>query len=155
MGFVGTPAVAGIVNYRQNYIQGIDKTINTAVAPQANFVQGSGVGVVPNSYLPSGVTVPVGASYCSRRYQINFALGLFTQDKLIPTKFMASQLAIEITLADAATCILSWPGTATGTSPTFWLSSVNLIPEVLEFDAKYDEMFLAGLREGGVPIKFS
>jgi hypothetical protein len=68
---------------------------------------------------------------------------------------MASQLAIEITLADAATCILSWAGTATGALPTYWLSSVNLIPEVLEFDAKYDEMFLAGLREGGVPIKFS
>lgn len=68
---------------------------------------------------------------------------------------MASQLAIEITLADATTAILAWPGGATGTSPTYGVTNVNLIPEVLEFDAKYDEMFLAGLREGGVPIKFS
>jgi hypothetical protein len=79
LGFTSTPAVAGIVNYRQNYIQGIDKTVNTSVAPQANFSAGSGIGVVPNSYLPSGVNVPVGASYCTRRYQINFGLGVFTQ----------------------------------------------------------------------------
>src|SRR4051812_46660539 len=150
-GFVGTPPVPGLINVRQNYIQGIDKSVSTT---DVAFLAGDGVGVVPNSYLPSGVTTPVGASFCTRRYQINFGLGLFTQDKLVPTKFMASQLAIEITLADAATCILAWPGSATGTAPTYWLSSVNLIPEVLEFDAKYDEMFLAGLREGGVPIKF-
>jgi hypothetical protein len=68
---------------------------------------------------------------------------------------MASQLAIEITLAENAFAILSYPGTATGALPTYTITSVNLIPEVLEFDAKYDEMFLAGLREGGVPIKFS
>lgn len=67
---------------------------------------------------------------------------------------MASQLAIEITLADAGTAILAWPGGATGGTPSYTLTSVNLIPEVLEFDAKYDEMFLAGLREGGVPLKF-
>jgi hypothetical protein len=30
-----------------------------------------------------------------------------------------------------------------------------MIPEILEFDASYDAMFLRGLREGGVPIKFS
>jgi hypothetical protein len=76
MGFVNTPAVAGIVNYRQNYIQGIDKTLT--ITP-LNFAGGNGIGVVPNSYLPSGVNVPVGASYCTRRYQINFGLGVFTQ----------------------------------------------------------------------------
>lgn len=65
---------------------------------------------------------------------------------------MASQLAIEITLAENAFAILSWPGTATGALPSYTITSVNLIPEVLEFDAKYDEMFLAGLREGGVVI---
>jgi hypothetical protein len=30
-----------------------------------------------------------------------------------------------------------------------------LIPEILEFDASYDAMFLMGLQQGGVPIKFS
>ena len=32
---------------------------------------------------------------------------------------------------------------------------VVLIPEILHFDPAYDEMFLRGLREGGVPIKFA
>lgn len=70
---------------------------------------------------------------------------------------MASQLAIEITLAENAFAILSYAdaGTPPTGSPSYSITSVNLIPEVLEFDAKYDEMFLAGLREGGVPIKFS
>ena len=32
----------------------------------------------------------------TRRYQVQLALGLMTQEKLIPTKYMASQLAIEL-----------------------------------------------------------
>lgn len=88
-----------------------------------------------------------------RRYQVSFALGLFTQEKLIPTKFMASQLAIELTLASPEECMIV-TGDYTG-SPTYALSNVTLIPEILEFDSSYDEMFLKGLREGGVPIKFS
>lgn len=43
---------------------------------------------------------------------------------------------------------------ATG-NPTYTVTNVNMIPEVLEFDASYDAMFALGLREGGVPIKFS
>jgi hypothetical protein len=148
----GATPQAGLVNVRQNFIQGYDATLNTG--SDAPFKLSSGIGLVPNLVLATGLT-PSGSVYSTRRYQINFALGLFTQDKLIPTKFMASQLAIEITLADSAVPILAFAGTATGASPTYGITQVNLIPEVLEFDAKYDEMFLAGLREGGVPIKFS
>ena len=68
---------------------------------------------------------------------------------------MASQLAIEITLENAAACIIAKAGTATGSTPTYTVQNVNLIPEMLEFDASYDSMFLKGLREGGVPLKFS
>jgi len=153
IGFSPNPS-AGLVNVRQNYIQGIDYSTSTT---PLNFTSGSGMGRVPNNKIPNGVTPPVAADASTRRYQINFALGLFTQDKLIPTKFMASQLAIEITLAENAFAILSYADAATPPtgSPSYSITSVNLIPEVLEFDAKYDEMFLAGLREGGVPIKFS
>jgi hypothetical protein len=141
------PVQSGLVNVRQNYIQGVDVSTATVGAP---FTAASGAGTVPNNYKPfSNITAPTG-NVSTRRYQVNFGLGLFTQDKLIPTKFMASQLAIEITLAENAFAILSYPGTATGTLPSYAITSVNLIPEVLEFDAKYDEMFLAGLREGGV-----
>lgn len=134
----------GLINVRQNLIQGIDN-----IAPDtagANLTFGVGAGVVPNT---------ADSSRSVRRYQVSFALGLFTQEKLIPTKFMASQLAIEITLETPAACMIhKYAGTPT-TSPSYIVKNVNLIPEILEFDASYDSMFLMGLQQGGVPIKFS
>ena len=153
-GIVGLDATAGgvvgTVNVRQNYIQGYDLALTAATA---------GHGVVPNATIPY-----VGAAASNRlinagnnpqrRYQIQFALGLFSQEKLIPTKFMASQLAIEITLANVAECMYVGGGTATS-NLSYTVKNVNLIPEILEFDASYDESFLRGLQSGGVPIKFS
>lgn len=132
----------GLVNVRQKYIQGIN---SSSSATSVNFSGGRSLGSVPAT--SGGLT---------RRYQINFALGLFTQEKLIPTKFMASQLAIELTLEQAASCIYvpTVSASPTGT-PSYLVTNVNLIPEILEFDASYDSMFLAGLRDGGVPIKFA
>jgi len=49
---------------------------------------------------------------------------------------MASQLAIEITLENAAACMIAKAGSATGAPPTYYLTNVNLIPEILEFDAR-------------------
>lgn len=118
-------------------------------------------GNVPqSSEIPAGLPgASSGVIAVTRRYQINFALGLFTQDKLIPTKFMASQLAIELTLEQPQACIYSCPfalsGSGITSAPTYGVANVNLIPEILEFDASYDSMFLAGLRDGGVPLKFS
>lgn len=85
---------------------------------------------------------------------------------------MASQLALEFTLEQAQACIFTPPGgyavsttypaatagypigfpvtyTST-TTPTYAVGNVNLIPEIMQFDASYDEMFLQGLRDGGV-----
>lgn len=147
----GANSFVGMVNTRKQLIQGID---NSTPGAAANFTGGTGGGAIPNNYVPSGVSAPPsGTSYCSRRYQVSFALGLFTQDKLIPTKFMASQLAIELSLENADACIFTQPGAvATGSSlaPTYAVANINLIPEILEFDASYDAMFLRGLREGGV-----
>ena len=153
------PPRQGYVNIRQSYIQGFDNSTNlraesgdatpaTVPGVVQAVNQGFGVGLTPNNF--SGKTV--------RRYQVNLALGLFTQEKLIPTKFMASQLAVELTLETPAGCIISFKtfgGSTTGTPPTYKVFNVNLIPEILEFDASYDAMFLKGLQEGGVPIKFS
>lgn len=149
-----TVAAQGLVNVRQTYIQGVD---NSAAGTAAAFA-GIGAGLVPNNFAASGVTSgSTGDSITTtRRYQVNLALGLFTQDKLIPAKFMASQLAIELTLENAVSCIfVATAGTSSGTTPTYTVTGVNLIPEILEFDASYDAMFLKGLREGGIPIKFS
>jgi len=146
-----TEALPGTVNVRQNYIQGYDLCY-TPTNP--------GHGVVPNATLPKTTTLAATnhpfniGNNPQRRYQIQFALGLFSQEKLIPTKFMASQLAIEITLANVAECMFVGGGTVSSTL-SYTVKNVNLIPEILEFDASYDESFLRGLQSGGVPIKFS
>jgi len=148
----------GNANVRQKFIQGSSDAIPAAAA---NFTGGFGFSNVPQASDVAGGTPAATGTFVTRRYQVNFALGLFTQDKLIPTKFMASQLAVEISLEQPAACIYV-PPTSTdtvtytiGTAPTYQVSNVNLIPEILEFDASYDSMFLAGLRDGGVPLKFS
>lgn len=163
-----TAPTFGNVNVRQAYIQGVDASTNTSTTATTkvnSFASGYGFGTVPNQEPIVGTTTTAGTytgsqgsgtnGFCTRRYQVNFALGMFTQDKLIPTKFMASQLAIEITLESADACIFVQQGTGSGATPTYAVGNVNLIPEIIEFDASYDAMFLRGLREGGVPIKFS
>jgi hypothetical protein len=157
-GYGGSPSPRqGLVNIRQSYIQGIDSSVNTSANGAATLPadasdaiavvnRGHGTGFVPNRINDK----------CIRRYQVNLSLGLFTQEKLIPTKFMASQLAVELTLEQDAACIFTMKHSGTtGTAPTYNVFNVNLIPEILEFDASYDAMFLKGLQEGGVPIKFS
>ena len=74
----------GDVNVRQRFIQGL----NTSVpASAANFTGGVGFGNAPQTTdLPSGAPAValLGTQFAAtRRYQINFALGLFTQDKLV------------------------------------------------------------------------
>jgi hypothetical protein len=153
------PGAPCLLNTRQSKIQGIDLRLFTT-GPDVFGGKGNGSGMVPNSSAGANAASSLsGANYTTRRYQVNLALGLMTQDKLIPVKFMASQLAIEITLEQAAAAMFS-PGSGAavsggGASPSYVVSNVNLIPEVLEFDSSYDAMFLKGLQDGGVPIKFS
>lgn len=58
--------------------------LNTSILVQSS--DGAGTPVI--------TTVPL--ITLTRRYQVQLALGLMTQEKLIPTKYMASQLAIEL-----------------------------------------------------------
>jgi len=152
----GVAPIFGLCNVRQSEIQGIENGF-TGSSNTFNAITGSGSGVVPNnnsSCLPGGITAS--GVYSVRRYCVNLALGLMTQDKLIPTKYMASQLAIEITLEQANACIYQSVGYATNTTqPTYAVGNINLIPEMIDFDDSYDEQFLKGLESGGVPIKFA
>jgi hypothetical protein len=177
------PLRSGFVNIRQAYIQGIDLSAQqstsasitntvgqgppvtvTSTLPYEQAMtltqRGQGFGYVPNNCDSDGnIKADGSGTSCIRRYQVSLALGMFNQEKLLPTKFMASQLAIEITLATAAECIFMLsndftnPVVAASLDPTYAVTNVNLIPEILEFDASYDAMFLKGLQEGGVPIK--
>ena len=100
-------------------------------------------------------------------YTLNLLSGIFTQKKLIPLKWMASQLAIEITLSTEADCAITGTSmmstepnpkiktaTPTDSTLTYQWSNVNFIAEMLEFDSAYDDSFFQGLNAGGVPIKF-
>lgn len=145
----------GRVNTRQKAIHGVG--LNGVAADASGS---TGFAMVPNA--PTSITVLsatdkiINGKNPKRRYQIQLNTGIFNQDKLIPTKWMASQFAIEITLAPANECIYYIQGgTVTSAKPTYSVTEVNLIPEILEFDASYDESFLRGLQRNGVPIKFS
>lgn len=108
---------------------------------RAASIQSISLNVADYGFVPNQKGV-VGNQYSIRRYNIQFALGLFTQGKLIPTKFMASQLAIELTLATEAQCMITNIAQSSFTRiPTYKLSNVNLIPEILEFDASYGFLF--------------
>ena len=192
------------INVRQKHIHGIDLSCapyntgigqNAVLVVNANNMDGtttafsSGHGVVPNQSTNAPLTLQsaslngapkvhtaITGTNPTRRYQVQLALGIFNQEKLIPTKFMASQLAIEITLENPQACMYYTPSTVFScgnaqtvasvvslaphgipatTPPSYQVTNVNLIPEILEFDASYDESFLKGLQTGGVPIKFA
>lgn len=175
IGFTGNTQF-GLLNTRANMIQGCAFARDTTSTPDADVgrgligIQGAQpAGVLATPQLPvnnsAGIAqIPVPTVVLSRRYQVQLALGLLTQEKLIPTKYMASQLAIELTLETPANCIIAdldryIPGPtapAAGyvdgwqSAITYCVSNVNLIPEILEFDASYDTAFLQGLQNGGV-----
>lgn len=144
--FGGTPSYA-LVNGRQSFIQGTTCTSVTAPAP-ANFTLN-----FLNVPCKTNTTNPGS----TRRYQVQLVAGLFQQGKLLPVKYMASQLAIEITLEQPKNCIITRSVGVNNplSDPTFVVSNVNLIPEILEFDSSYDQQFLQGLVSGGVPLQFS
>jgi len=73
----------GFVNVRQRMIQGSDYSVEGG--GNLAWTAGTSFGQVPQATdLPSGAPAPVaGQVAVTRRYQVNFALGLFTQDKLV------------------------------------------------------------------------
>lgn len=138
-----TAPLFGLCNVRQKHIQGFSSATTTGGSP-ANFIKGQAMGVVGSTEIPAGVTGN-GQAGVVRRYQVNLMLGLLQQARLIPLKFMASALAVEITLEQAAGCIYCPPGPAMAAptltvAPTYGVGNVNFLPEILQFDASYGEV---------------
>jgi hypothetical protein len=86
-----------------------------------------------------------------RRFVLNLMSGLLTSKKLIPLKWMASQLTIELTLADELDAMMG----SDSTIPGYQIENVDFVAELIEFDSTYDSAFFSGLTNGGVPLKFS
>lgn len=105
-----------------------------------------------NPEVPTGGSV-VGVMNKPRRYQVQLALGLFQQNKLLPLKWMASQLAIELELAPFAECCCT---TTVGNAGDYYeIQNPTFLASLVEFDGTYDAAILEGLRNGGLPIKFA
>ena len=147
----GAGGYYGLCNVRQKMIQGLDNALPVAAS---DFFGGTGFGNVPQS-TDRPFVGGNGGSYVTRRYTLPFALGMFIQDKLIATKFMASQLAIELTLEQPSACIFAPHASGFTASPTYTIGNVALMPEMQSFDQVFDEAFVEGLEKGEVNYKFA
>jgi len=157
----------GQVNGRQ-VLHGISQQSNSGAAQHSLDLGGDGWGAVPDGTIVGNGTTPTAAITVTRRYAVQLNLGLLQQGKLLPIKYMASQLALELQPAPAIDCILWHQGYATGgtdpmtyaaaynttNGPSYTIKNMVLLPEILEFDSTYDATFLSGLKTG-VPIMFS
>jgi len=95
---------------------------------------------------------PTEVGTVGRRYSIPINTGVFQQRRLLPLKFMSSQLQIEFELADAADCQIWVVGSGAGAAvPTGSQTEVGLpeiTAELLEFDAEFDAAVFTGLSRG-------
>lgn len=92
-----------------------------------------------------------------RRYAIPINSGLFQQQNLIPLKFMASQLSIELEIADAVDCCICTLGSGGSevipSSLTVQVGLPELVSELLEFDSDFDQAIF-DVMDTGLPIYF-
>lgn len=121
-------------------------TSNLSYPNRFNYHADSGAsGAVTNATV--GTTV--------HRYAIPINTGVFQQKRLIPLKFMSSQLAIELEIAEAVDSQIWSLGTlgdaATPAIPTSAQTEIGLCEinaELLEFDSEFDRAVFTGLSTG-------
>ena len=107
--------------------------------PNATSFNGAAAGTTTNTNV-------------TRTFTIQLLTGLTTLKKLLPLKWMASQLVIELTIAPVNEVYIS----NLYTQPTITLQNMNMVTELLEFDSSYDLAFFEGLNQPtGVPLKFT
>jgi hypothetical protein len=152
-----------------------DTTFGANVISDNNTVQSQQIGGTIGCYANGGFTATIPASTSSafsvqpvfsdigqdnstlsqsvtRTFDIQLLTGLTTLKKLLPLKWMASQLVIELTIAPVVEAYIS----NLVTPPTITLKNMNMVTELLEFDSSYDLAFFEGLNQPtGVPLKFT
>jgi len=100
------------------------------------------------------------------RFLTPLLFGIFQQRKLIPLKWMSSQLIIELYLESSINNFLiadtfdrgSYDVTAgliTPSPTSFNIGNTVLIYDLYEFDASYDEAFMEGLQSQGIPLQMT
>lgn len=95
-----------------------------------------------------------GVSYASmkqpRTFTLNLFSGLLSQQKLMPVKWMAAQLAIELELNQPYNAFI----TGGSADLQYAMTNVSYITELMEFDSTYDASFYTELQMG-VPLKYN
>lgn len=79
-------------------------------------------------------------------------LGLMNCKKLIPLKWMASSLVVELTMSRNEDILIA--PLAAVTHPTVELRNPQFMVELINFDSTYDAGFYYGMQQFGVPLKF-
>lgn len=130
----GASGVIGLQNTRLNAIQSSNPiTVNNQITG------GSGSqGLITDWTDVGGGAGSLVAGNSIRRYAVQLASGLFQQSKLLPLKWMASQVAIEIELADYADCVCAEQPYVPA-SDSYTLQNLFMVLELLEFDQSYDQ----------------
>lgn len=142
---------AGIYQGIGPTLRNVNTTSNVIPSPyQNNYTR--------YNYHSSGAEgSPLDVATAVRRYAIPINSGLFQQHNLIPLKFMASQLSIELEIADAIDCAILVLGTGAGasvpTSLTVQVGLPELVSELLEFDSDFDQAIFKVMKTG-LPIYF-
>ena len=103
-------------------------------------------------FIQTPSTAAVALSATKRTYALNLMSGILTAEKLIPLKWMAAQLSIEVTFAGYNEAFIA--GATNQDSSAYVIDNVQFLAEMVTFSDTYDAAFVAGL-EVGVPIKFS
>ena len=139
---------------------------NNNTTPSNNIIAGKGygrLGITRSNYhtqqpTESGATLPTSVGEVVRRYAVPINTGLFQQKNLIPLKYMASQLQLEIELAEGVDC-MTWVRSG-GTSPVIpstaevEVALPEIVTELLEFDSEFDAA-IYDLLGNGLPIHFT
>jgi hypothetical protein len=108
--------------------------------------QTAAVGPYEAAVSPPDAYTPVPTTLC-----VNLFSGFLSCQKLIPLKWLASQLALELEMCQSNNIFLHSGPSAVN----FSLTDVSYVSEMFEFDSTYDAAFYQGLSTLGVPLKFS
>lgn len=95
---------------------------------------------------------PTDVGRVARRYAMAMNTGVFQQKRLLPLKFMSSQLQIELEIAPAVDCqqwMLGVGGSpAIPTDCRVEIGLPEIVAELLEFDSEFDRAVFEGLGRG-------
>jgi len=150
---------SGSMSSASSMLQGIGMSLRQ-ITTSANTapVPFHGSSIRTNYHATGSDSVPTNVGTTVRRYMVPINTGIFQQKNLIPLKFMASQLSIELEVASCAESgiwVLGTGGNQTApTDCTIQVGLPELVSELLEFDSEFDRAIYVALEKTGLPIHF-